>query len=84
MSLFQSKKKKSGGIAKDRLTLLLLAERVDCSPGVLLMIKNDMIRTMSKYLTVEENRVAITVTHSPAVLTAQFPIREASHEKMFS
>lgn len=84
MSLFVSKKKKSGGVAKDRLKLLLLAERVDCSPKVLLMIKNDMIRTMNKYLTIEEKRVAITITQNPAVLTVCFPIQESSHEKMFS
>ena len=37
------KKKNSGDVAKDRLKLLLVSERADCSPEVMEMIKNDII-----------------------------------------
>ena len=44
MGLFELfKKKNSGGVAKDRLKLLLVSDRANCSPDVMEMIKNDII-----------------------------------------
>lgn len=40
------KKQTSGTIAKDRLKLLLVSERVDCSPEVMEMLKNDIIQVI--------------------------------------
>ena len=36
------KKKGSGDVAKDRLKLLLVSDRANCSPEVMEMIKNDI------------------------------------------
>ena len=55
MGWFESRKKKSSRIAKDRLKLLLVSERLDCSPTTMIMLKNDLIQTISKYMTVEED-----------------------------
>ena len=50
MGLFELfKKKNSGGVAKDRLKLLLVSDRANCSPDVMEMIKNDIINVISKY-----------------------------------
>ena len=38
------KKKGSGDVAKDRLKLLLVSDRANCSPEVMEMIKNDIIK----------------------------------------
>ena len=38
------KKKNSGNVAKDRLKLLLISDRADCSPDVMENIKNDIIK----------------------------------------
>ena len=38
------KKKNSGNVAKDRLKLLLISDRADCSPDVMENIKNDIIQ----------------------------------------
>ena len=43
------KKKTSGDIARDRLKLLLVSDRANCSPDVMEMIKNDIIQVISKY-----------------------------------
>ena len=44
MSLFPVfRKKNSGEIARNRLKLLLVADKADCSPEVMQMIKDDMI-----------------------------------------
>ena len=42
MDLF--KKKNSGDIAKDRLKLLLVSDRANCSPEIMEKIKNDIIQ----------------------------------------
>ena len=44
------KKKNSGDVAKDRLKLLLVSDRANCSPDVMEMIKNDIINVISKYM----------------------------------
>ena len=45
MGLFDLfKKKSSGDVAKDRLKLLLVSDRANCSPEVMEMIKNDIIK----------------------------------------
>ena len=52
------KKKSSGDVAKDRLKLLLVSDRANCSPDIMEAIKNDIIAVISKYM---ETR---TMTHS--------------------
>lgn len=42
------KKKGSGDVAKDRLKLLLVSDRANCSPEVMEMIKNDIIKSYFK------------------------------------
>ncbi|MEE1197342.1 MAG: cell division topological specificity factor MinE [Lachnospiraceae bacterium] len=77
MGVFSWHKRKSGSIAKDRLKVLLIAERLECSPSVMVMLKNDMIQTASKYLAVDEQKVAITYTQTPEKLIAEFPLRHS-------
>ena len=40
-------KNKSGNVAKDRLKLLLVSDRANCSPEVMEAIKNDIIKVIS-------------------------------------
>ena len=44
------KKKSSGEVAKDRLKLLLVSDRSNCSPETMELIKNDIIQVISKYM----------------------------------
>ena len=45
MSLFDFfSKNKSGNVAKDRLKLLLVSDRANCSPETMEAIKNDIIK----------------------------------------
>ena len=45
------RKKSSGSIAKDRLKLVLVSDRANCSPELMEQIKNDIINVISKYVT---------------------------------
>lgn len=65
MGLFELfKKKNSGGVAKDRLKLLLVSDRANCSPDVMEMIKNDIINVISKYMDIDVEGLDIQITQT--------------------
>ena len=47
------RKKSSGSIAKDRLKLVLVSDRANCSPELMEQIKNDIINVISKYVEID-------------------------------
>ena len=53
------KKKTSGDIAKDRLKVLLISDRINCSPHTLNLIKQDLIKSISKYMSIDEENMEI-------------------------
>lgn len=55
------KKKSSGDIAKDRLKILLISDRINCSPHTLNLIKQDLIRSISKYMCIDEENMEIVL-----------------------
>ena len=74
MKAFFRDKKRSAGYARDRMKLLLLSERIDCSPQIMQMLKSDLIHTVKKYLTIEEEQVKLKITQEPAVLYVYVPV----------
>ena len=72
-SLFREKNR-SAGYARDRMKLLLISERIDCSPQMIKMLRSDMIRSVKKYLTIDEDQVVIQISQEPAVLHASIPV----------
>lgn len=84
MRLFQIfKRKTSSQIAKDRLKILLISDRVNCSPEMMELIKNDIAQVISKYIQIDTSsmEVQIAKTGSTArngkktpVLYANIPI----------
>ena len=74
MKAFFRDKKRSAGYARDRMKLLLLSERIDCSPQMMRMLKSDLIHTVKKYLTIEEEQVKLKITQEPAVLYVYVPV----------
>ena len=78
------KKKGSSDVAKDRLKLLLVSDRANCSPEVMEMIKNDIIKVISKYMEIDTDGLDIQITqvesdvghgNVPAIY-ANIPIKE--------
>ena len=74
----------SGSIAKKRLEFLLIADRAGCTPEILEMLKNDMIKVISTYVMIEPEELEIKVIHMDhsgageklPVLYASIPVRE--------
>lgn len=56
------RRKSSREIAKDRLKILLISDRVNCSPEMMDMIKNDIARVISKYMKIDTDSMEIQIT----------------------
>ena len=41
-------KRRSAGYARDRMKLLLISERIECSPQMIKMLRSDLIHTVKK------------------------------------
>ncbi len=76
-------RRNSGTIAKKRLQFLLISDRAGCTPEILEMIKDDMIKAISKYMEIDTNGLEIKITQVEdedvserlAILYASIPIR---------
>ena len=55
------RKKNSGEVAKDRLKLLLISDRANCSPEVMEAIKNDIIKVITKYMDIDSEGLDIQI-----------------------
>lgn len=56
------KKKSSSDIARDRLKILLISDRINCTPEVMEHIKRDIARVISKYMQIDTNKMEIQVS----------------------
>lgn len=58
------RKKNSGEVAKDRLKLLLISDRANCSPEIMEAIKNDIIKVITKYMDIDSEGLDIQITQT--------------------
>ncbi len=82
MKVFTQRKERSAGYARERMKLLLVSERIDCSPQMMKMLKNDLIHTVKKYISIEESQVVIRITQEPAVLHADIPVISKKEQRI--
>ena len=82
------RRKSSGDVAKDRLKLLLISDRANCSPEVMELIKNDIIKVISKYMEIDCENLDIQITQTESdgqngrvpALCANIPIKDLKHK----
>lgn len=55
------RRKSSCQVAKDRLKILLISDRVNCSPEMMELIKNDIARVISKYMKIDADNMEIQI-----------------------
>jgi cell division topological specificity factor len=55
------RRKTSKSVAKDRLKLVLIHDRANCSTDILEMIKTDIIKTINRYMEIEEEELEIKI-----------------------
>ena len=83
------KKKSSGSLAKDRLKLVLVSDRANCSPDLMDRIKTDIINVISKYAEIDVEGLDIKIDQmesennngSVPALFANIPIKEIKNAK---
>lgn len=83
------KKKSSGNVAKDRLKLVLVSDRANCSPELMEQIKNDIINVISKYVEIDAEGLDIKITQTESegnngavpALYANIPIKDLKNTK---
>lgn len=68
---------KSARQAKERLKLVLVHDRTDLSPGVLEMLKDDLIQTISRHVEIDPAAVSIEMAQDGREqrLIADIPLR---------
>jgi cell division topological specificity factor len=74
--LFGRQEPTSRQVAKDRLQLVLVHDRVNISPAMLDTMKDEMIKVISKYVEIDPDGVEVTFSQSKrqSRLTADIPI----------
>lgn len=55
------RRKSSCQIAKDRLKILLISDRVNCSPEMMELIKTDIAKVISKYMKIDADNMEILI-----------------------
>ncbi len=79
MSVFTrlfGRKETSSTVAKNRLQLVLVHDRVDLTPGKMEQMKDELIQVISKYVEIDRQGIdiALTKNNNQSRLTAQIPL----------
>lgn len=77
-------KRASGNIAKDRLKVVLVSDRVNCSPTTVENIRLDILAVLAKYVEIDTDHIDIQIIQSPSndkdkvipTLIARVPFKE--------
>ncbi len=67
----------SGSVAKQRLQLVLVQDRVKLPPEVMEAIREDIIAVISKYVDIDQDGIEVVITPGSNTdrLTANIPLR---------
>ena len=88
--VFSNESKTSKSVAKERLKLVLVHDRVDCSPQLLYMIKDDILKVIANYAEIEENGLEIKMSKSRgenddmpvSALVANIPLKNIKERRI--
>lgn len=85
MSFFEKMfgKKSSADSAKERLQLVLIHDRTDLTPAELDSLRDDLIATISRHVSIDEQAVQIDVEHDGRSqrLVADIPLKAAARRR---
>ena len=70
------KKEASGSVAKQRLQMVLVQDRSDVTPGVMELIKDEIIEVLARHLSINPDEVIVKLTQTAreSRLVAEVPI----------
>jgi cell division topological specificity factor len=75
---------RSKDIAKERLRLILVHDRVDVSPQFLEVIKDDIVKVISNYMEINEQEMELHLSNanSAVSLVVNIPINRMKRESL--
>jgi cell division topological specificity factor len=76
--------RKSADQAKERLKLVLIHDRTDLTPSALEALKDDLIKTISRHITIDPDAVRIEMSQEGREqrLIADIPLRAAQRRRV--
>ena len=76
-------RKPSADSAKERLQLVLIHDRTDLTPAELDSLRDDLIATISRHVSIDEHNVQIDVEHDGRSqrLVADIPLKAVSRRR---
>ena len=83
------RKKSSREVARDRLRILLISDRINCSPEMMELIKTDIAKVISKYMKIDTINMDIQISKKDIqgkrgmrnpVLSASIPILDLNKQ----
>ena len=76
-------KKASADSAKERLQLVLIHDRTDLTPAELASLRDDLIATISRHVSIDEQSVQIEVEHDGRSqrLVADIPLKAVTRRR---
>jgi cell division topological specificity factor len=82
-TLFGRQESTSREVAKNRLQLVLLHDRVDLSPGLMRQMKDDLVDVISKYVEIDVDGVEVSLSQNrrESCLTASIPVVGSRQKK---
>jgi cell division topological specificity factor len=77
-------KEPTGQQAMDRLTLVLMHDRTDISPGMMENMKQDIIEVIKKYVDIDEKQIDLALENEEesVALAAYIPIKSVSRRRI--
>ncbi len=80
--MFGRDEQSSRSVAKERLRLVLVHDRVDVSPQCMEAIRDDMIKVISNYMEINERDMEINLeaTNSSVALVANIPVQRVKRQ----
>lgn len=85
--------KGSGRIASSRLRVILVSDKADCPPKLIRMLQDDMIRIVSRYMEIDQDKVRLYMEpgygttketkQPPGILYIHIPVRSISNKGIY-
>ena len=82
MKIF-GKKEPSGKVARNRLKVVLVHDRINISPEIMENMRNDIVKVISKYVDIDMNAMEMSLANDDdsVALVANIPVSSMKHDK---
>ena len=82
MKIF-GKKEPSGKVARNRLKVVLVHDRINISPEIMENMRNDIVKVISKYVDIDMNAMEMSLANDDdsVALVANISVSRMKHDK---